>query len=73
MATRQKTLNDLICDIADRAAELTRFSMPALRMGVGTADTDGGLRSELMGKDKGDLIADILVEEFTIENDQDLE
>jgi hypothetical protein len=43
----QKTYNDLVFAVAKRAKELSDMTMPMLRMGAGTADTEGDTTSLL--------------------------
>lgn len=68
-----KTYNDLAFAMAKRAKELSDMTMPMLRMGAGTSDTEGGRAQELLGMSKGDLVEITLTEEFVEEFDRDWE
>jgi hypothetical protein len=56
--------NDLVYKIAARVAVLATESLPELRYSVGTADTWNGAQRENRHKNRGELIEEILHDEF---------
>ena len=56
--------NDLVYKIAKRARELADQSLPELRYAVGTTDTWAGAQRDSSHLKRGELIEDILTEEF---------
>lgn len=56
--------NDLVYAVAVRVKALANATLPALRFQVGEADTWHGAQREGRGKTRGDLIEEILIEEF---------
>lgn len=65
------THNDLVYKVSARARELANRPMPELRYAAGTADTWSGAQREHRFKKRGDLVEDILVEEFILEQDKE--
>lgn len=59
-----QTTNDLIYAIAARVKVLADQPLPELRYSVGTADTYWGAQRENAHKTRGELIEEILEEEF---------
>jgi hypothetical protein len=67
--------NDVVYDVAKRAKELCDMSIDDLRL-MGCSDPEGRLgsaRAEFVGCSKGDLVEQVLVEEFIEDIPRDLE
>lgn len=69
-----KTYNDLVYAVAKRARELGELKLPDLRVAAGYG-CDTFAEAERMNRyrTRGDLIEEILTEEFVEENDKDFE
>lgn len=69
-----KTVNDVIYMIALRARELANEKMPQLRLiNAYGCDNDNQAREKDQGKSRGEIIEEILLEEFLLENHFDKE
>jgi hypothetical protein len=71
-----KKVNQLIGEITERVNQLADLKMPELRLAhpqvVGTGSNYEALQAT-MGLSRGQIIADIILEEFSLEFDKDIE
>jgi hypothetical protein len=67
------TTNDLVYKIAERAKVLSSISIDALRRVFGTADSLHAVRKETIGMSRGDLIEEVLLDEFIEEHPKEIE
>ena len=65
--------NDLVYKVAARAKDLANQKMPELRYANGTADTWSGAQREGAHKSRGELVEEILLEEFLEEYPKEIE
>jgi hypothetical protein len=65
--------NDLVYKIAARAKDLANQKMPELRYANGTTDTFSGAQRECAHQSRGELIEEILLEEFLEEYPKEIE
>lgn len=69
-----KSYNEVIYFIATKAKELADLKMPALRISAGyDCVTNQDIKQATQGMTRGQLIEIILTEEYTLDQDIDLE
>ncbi len=69
-----KTFNDVVYMIALRAKELGDEKMRMLRMiNAYDCDNENQMKEKDQGKSRGDIIEEILIEEFVLDNDKDFD
>lgn len=67
------TVNNLIGRLATRAKQLADMSLPNLRYNYPDVEEASQVRSATRGLSRGQLVEAILVEEFSLEFDQEIE
>ena len=67
------TRNELVYAVAEKAKHLANSTLPQLRYAAGNADTFGGAQRENKHKDRGELVEELLTEEFILEFDKGIE